>query len=118
VVCGKTRAQLNTLSLLMDPVSKTCPLECTYVTWVCHTSQKTIPRSGKSINFIREIYADYTDYACKMGSMSLAVENIFRILTADKKTLCESQIKLVGGFCGEKRTRPWHVSLNKFIVST
>ena len=52
----------------------------------------------------------YDDYACKMRSMSFAREDIFRTQTADKKTFCDCQIKVVDGFCGEKRTRPWHVS--------
>ena len=52
----------------------------------------------------------YDDYAYKMRSTSLAWEDIFRTLTADKKIICDRHIKVVGGFCGEKRTRPWHVS--------
>ena len=56
----------------------------------------------------------YGDYACKMGGTSLAREDIFRIPIADKKTFCDRQIKAAGGFCGEKRTRPWHVSWKIF----
>jgi hypothetical protein len=55
----------------------------------------------------------YADYACKMGSTSLVWEDIFRTPIADKKTFSDRQIKVVGGFCGEKRTRPWQVSLKE-----
>ena len=40
----------------------------------------------------------YADYAYKMGSTSLAWEDIFRTQAADKKTICDRQIKVVGGF--------------------
>jgi hypothetical protein len=66
-----------------------------------------MPRSGKF---------HLADYACKMGGTSLAPEDIFRTPVADKKIFCDHQIKVVGGFCGEKRTRPWHVSLNSEYI--
>ena len=53
----------------------------------------------------------YADYAYKMGSMSLVREDIFRTQAANKKIFCDRQIKVAGGFWGEKRTRPWQVSL-------
>ena len=47
----------------------------------------------------------YADYACKMGSTSLAREDIFRTQTADKKTICDRQIKAVGGFVERKEQK-------------
>ena len=47
----------------------------------------------------------------KWGVRHWPGEDIFRTLIADKKTFCDRQIKAVGGFCGEKRTRLWQVNL-------
>ena len=44
----------------------------------------------------------YDDYACKMGGTSLAREDIFRTPIADKKIICDHQIKAVGGFAERK----------------
>ena len=44
----------------------------------------------------------YANYACKTGNTSLAWEDIFRTPTADKKIICDRQIKAVGGFAERK----------------
>ena len=41
-------------------------------------------------------------HACKMRSTSLARKNIFRTSITDKKTICNRQIKVVGGFVERK----------------
>ena len=96
-------------------MSKICPLES-------NSDIATRHRSGSfSVNTFSQYYKQhvksrliYADYACKMGSTSSAREDIFRTPIADKKTVCDHQIKVVGYFCGEKRTRPWHVSWKIF----